>query len=157
MLSQAKSKDDVDRGQYIITAGLGIQVVFFALFIITSAIFHYRISRFPTNKSRGLQVPWQRFLIVLYASSMFIMIRSVFRIAEYVLGQDGVLLSHEYYLYIFDACLMFVTMVLFNIWHPSAIIGHGHIRTPSNDPVIESVGYEMGSGQKHTHASDARY
>lgn len=50
------------------------------------------------------------------------MIRSVFRIAEYVQDQDGSLLKTETYLYVFDATLMFLTMVLFNIFHPSKII-----------------------------------
>lgn len=38
------------------------------------------------------------------------------------MGKDGVLLQHEYFLYIFDATLMFGVMVLFNVWHPSKII-----------------------------------
>ena len=50
------------------------------------------------------------------------MIRSIFRIIEYVMGKDGVLLQNEYYLYIFDAVLMFLVVLLFNVWHPSAII-----------------------------------
>jgi len=38
------------------------------------------------------------------------------------MGQDGVLLGHEFYLYIFDSVLMFVAMVILNVWHPSRII-----------------------------------
>lgn len=71
----------------------------------------------------SLTVPWERHLLVLYVASALIMVRSVFRIAEYVMGWDGFLLNHEVFLYIFDAVLMFITMVLFNFWHPSEIIG----------------------------------
>jgi hypothetical protein len=39
------------------------------------------------------------------------------------MGQDGYLLDHEIFLYVFDAMLMFITMVLFNVFHPSRIIG----------------------------------
>ena len=38
------------------------------------------------------------------------------------MGSDGVLLGNEIYLYIFDAALMALTMILFNLRHPSLII-----------------------------------
>ncbi|CZR56903.1 related to RTM1 protein [Phialocephala subalpina] len=122
MLAQAKSADDQKRGTNTITGGLGIQVVFFGIFIVVAGIFHMRITKNPTVKSMSIPVPWQRYLLILYVASTFIMIRSIFRIAEYVQGQDGALLKTEVYLYIFDATLMFLTMVIFNIFHPSAII-----------------------------------
>jgi hypothetical protein len=49
------------------------------------------------------------------------MVRSVFRAIEYLQGFDGYLLSHEAYLYGFDAVLMFLVMVLFNYIHPSEV------------------------------------
>lgn len=49
------------------------------------------------------------------------MIRSVFRLAEYLQGNNGYLLHHEIYLYIFDALLMFITMVTFNVVHPCEV------------------------------------
>jgi hypothetical protein len=122
MLSTAKTASDQKNGQYAITGGLFIQVLFFGFFIVVSAIFHYRISKRPTHRSITVQVPWQRYLLILYVASTFIMIRSIFRIAEYVQGQDGSLLKTETYLYLFDATLMFLTMVLFNVFHPSKII-----------------------------------
>jgi hypothetical protein len=60
---------------------------------------------------------------VLFTASALIMIRSVFRVIEYVQGTNGYLLSHEIYLYIFDAALMCGAVVLFNIVHPSQITG----------------------------------
>jgi uncharacterized membrane protein len=122
MLAKAKDQSAVDLGQHIITGGLGIQVVFFGFFIVVAGIFHYRIARFPTTQSQSLSIQWERYLYILYAASLLIMVRSVFRIVEYVMGQDGILLKHEIYLYIFDATLVFIMMVLFNIWHPSKII-----------------------------------
>ncbi|TVY78580.1 Protein RTA1 [Lachnellula suecica] len=122
MLTQAKDNDGVKLGQNIIIGGLGIQVAVFGFFIIVSALFHIRIRRVPTQVSQSLHVPWEQFLFVLYAASCFIMIRSVFRIAEYVMGSDGALLKNEVYLYVFDAGLMTLTTFLFNLRHPSAII-----------------------------------
>ena len=50
------------------------------------------------------------------------MIRSVFRVVEYLQGFSGYLLSHEVYLYIFDAVLMLCVMVIFNLVHPSEVV-----------------------------------
>lgn len=36
-------------------------------------------------------------------------------------GNDGYLISHEAFLYIFDALLMLMVMVIFNVVHPSEI------------------------------------
>jgi hypothetical protein len=140
MLVKAKDSDGVKLGQNIITAGLGIQVLFFGFFIIVSAIFHLRIRAAPSLVSQTVNVPWQQYLFILYAASFLIMVRSVFRIAEYVTGQDGALLTHEIYLYVFDAGLMFLAMMLFNIRHPRNIISNvhkeGHVRDPESQGSI---------------------
>lgn len=76
----------------------------------------------PTSTSLASTLPWARYLWILYLASFLIMVRCIFRIAEYAGGQEGVLLSSEIYLYIFDATLMFLVMVIFNIQHPSLVI-----------------------------------
>lgn len=40
---------------------------------------------------------------------------------EFSPGNDGYIISHEAYLYIFDALLMFMVMLIFAIVHPSEI------------------------------------
>lgn len=57
----------------------------------------------------------------LYLGSFLIMVRSVFRAVEYLQGFNGYLLRHEAYLYLFDAVLMFLVMILFNWIHPAEI------------------------------------
>lgn len=128
MLSKAKDEDDVKLGNWIITGGLIIQIMFFGVFIIVAGIFNYRLRKVPTNRSLSADIPWQRYLLVLYVASGLIMVRSTFRVVEYIGGQDGVLLSTEIYLYIFDASLMFLTLAIFNIWHPSSIISKATMR-----------------------------
>ncbi|KAF4547296.1 RTA1-like protein 2 [Elsinoe fawcettii] len=66
-------------------------------------------------------LPWQRHMYVLYLTSALIMLRSVFRVIEYLQGNKGYLLRHEMFLYILDALLMFFVMVVFNWIHPSEI------------------------------------
>lgn len=118
--STGKTKpSNVDLGEDIILAGLLVQVFFFGFFIITGAIFHFRLNRVPTAASQS--VPWKSHMMVLYATNSLIMIRSVFRVIEYAMGNNGYLLRHEVFLYVFDSVLMFAVMVAY-IWkYPSEI------------------------------------
>jgi hypothetical protein len=156
MLAKAKDNNRVKLGQYIITGGLGIQVLFFGFFIVVIGIFHSRISMYPTTRSQALDAPWQRYLMILYIASGLIMIRSIFRIAGYVMGQDGYLLKHEIFLYIFDAALMFMAMVLFNVAHPSKIISkHKQLASSaSHDTEANTVDYLMPD---MNHQKDSRH
>lgn len=68
-------------------------------------------------------------LSILYVASVLISARSGFRIVEYMQGNDGFLMRHEVFLYIFDASAMWVVMWIFNVFHPSLIFGRkGRVR-----------------------------
>ncbi|KAJ5385386.1 hypothetical protein N7517_003297 [Penicillium concentricum] len=121
-LSSAKTQSKITLGQNIIIAGLFIQIAFFGFFVVTAGIFHYRLWKCCGCVSMSsIRVPWQKCFFVLYTASLFIMIRSIFRAIEYITGTDGPLMSTEVYLYIFDAALMFLTMVTFNIFSPKTL------------------------------------
>jgi hypothetical protein len=107
-------------GTKIIIVGLFVQLAFFGAFLVVAVNFHINIVRRPTTRSR-IGIPWQKHLKLLYATGMLIMVRSVFRAVEYLQGDDGYLLAREGYLYVFDALLMFIVMVLFNIMHPAEL------------------------------------
>ncbi|UKZ58111.1 hypothetical protein TrVGV298_011976 [Trichoderma virens] len=74
-----------------------------------------QLSAHPTQAAIDEVVPWRRYLTVLYSASGIILVRSVFRIIEYLQGNNGYIIRREYLLYIFDAVLMFLVMVLFLI------------------------------------------
>ncbi|KAL1614525.1 hypothetical protein SLS54_009699 [Diplodia seriata] len=152
MLSKADTANEVKWGERIIIGGLCVQLLFFGLFMIVAAIFHIRILRVPTATADALTVPWRRFLVVLYVASALIMVRSVFRVVEYIQGSEGYLMSKEMFIYIFDASLMFLTMVIFNIWHPSRIINnHAAAGRPSDESAHSD--HHMLQQWKPTHAS----
>ena len=122
-LSSAKSQSKINLGQDIIIAGLFIQIAFFGFFVVTAGVFHYRLYKCRDCDTRSaITVPWKNCLYVLYTASIFIMIRSIFRAIEYITGTDGPLMSTEVYLYVFDAALMFLTMVTFNIFSPKSLV-----------------------------------
>jgi hypothetical protein len=122
LLATADNRDSVKKGENMIVGGLFIQIFFFGFFMIVTVVFHIRINSRPTSRSLVLATPWEKLIWVLYISSLLILVRSAFRVAEYVLGKEGALQAEEYWLYIFDAILMALAAVLFNIFHPSRVI-----------------------------------
>lgn len=111
----------VKLGQTLIKIGLIIQLTFFAFFVLTSIIFHTRLGRNPTSATIHGSIPWKKYMWALYASSVLIFVRSMFRLAEYSGGANGKLLSKEWYSYVFDGCLMWGVMVGFNFVYPGSI------------------------------------
>ncbi|KAL5589931.1 hypothetical protein FOVSG1_011798 [Fusarium oxysporum f. sp. vasinfectum] len=106
-----------DRGEKIILAGLFVQIVVFGIFVITSGLFHRKCLQNPTLAARENAFPWKLDLNVLYTVSIIILVRSIFRVVEYLQGNGGYLISHEVFLYIFDAVLMAIVMIVFLIWY----------------------------------------
>lgn len=117
-------------GEHITIGGLCVQLVFFTFFLITSIVFHLRIRSRPTQQTlETRQDPvlrivhsWESVLWALYIASILILVRSIFRLIEYAQGNDGYLISHESFMYVFDAMLMLFTMVAMNVLHPSVIL-----------------------------------
>jgi hypothetical protein len=112
---------NVRLGEDIIVAGLFIQIITFGLFAVTAIIFHVRFQRCNPAEAHSKQAPWKQSLNMLYAVSALIMVRSIFRVAEFVTGQGGYPLTHEWTLYVFDSLLMFIVMFIFLVWYPSRL------------------------------------
>jgi hypothetical protein len=164
--------ESMHTGEQIIIGGLFVQLIFFGLFIAVSGVFHYRLVRdlplkkrygpsslFKSRQSRPIaqtsstvsraslnDLPWKRHLFNLYFASALIMVRSIFRVAEYIGGNAGYLLSHEVYLYIFDAMLMLFVMVSFNWAHPSQVTDAHQKRLRSGSPLELRESHDVASG-----------
>ncbi|KAF7128324.1 hypothetical protein CNMCM5793_002866 [Aspergillus hiratsukae] len=125
----AGSANSQDIGSYIIIAGLAVQLLFFGVFVLVACVFHFRFSNSQEAGSvvNSGRVPWTRswkgLLWVLYLVSGLILIRSAFRMVEFAQGFDGYLISHEIFMYVLDAGLMFVLMVVMNVVHPAGVLG----------------------------------
>ncbi|KAI4671000.1 uncharacterized protein J4E88_009395 [Alternaria novae-zelandiae] len=169
--------DALHTGEKIIIGGLFVQLLFFGFFIVVSAVFHYRVSRdlplkrryspfscFKSRQSHEIvqtwttvsrasldELPWKRHLFNLYFASALIMVRSIFRVVEYLGGNAGYLLSHEVYLYIFDALLMFFVMVAFNWTHPSQVTDAHQKRLRSGSPMELQHSRDMSTGADEEH------
>jgi hypothetical protein len=55
-------------------------------------LFHKCIKKSPTEQSLELNSTWRKHLYILYAANLLIMIWSVFRLIEYVMGNNSYLL-----------------------------------------------------------------
>ena len=119
--SHGNSSSTIQIGQDIIVGGLFVQMIFFGCFLLVAALFQIRIRKVPTPESVSDLIPWRKHLTALYAASILILIRSVFRVAEFIQGNDGFILGHEWFLYIFDSVLMLGVMLIFNAVHPSEV------------------------------------
>ncbi|KAJ5776603.1 uncharacterized protein N7511_001614 [Penicillium nucicola] len=122
LLATAKDKSKVNLGNNMIVVGLFVQIVFFGFFIVVSLVFHRRMLKTPMHAVGDSTIPWSRYMKILYIASTLVMIRSVYRVAEYVQGTDGYLQSKEVFIYVFDAALMLICCMLFNVFHPSKLL-----------------------------------
>ncbi|KAK3998194.1 RTA1 like protein-domain-containing protein [Cladorrhinum sp. PSN332] len=115
ILANAETESANNLGQAVILVGLGIQVLFFGFFIVTTIVFHLRINKNPTARSFSVTAPWRQLILILYASSVLIMVRSIFRMAEFGAGRESDLMTKEVYLLVLDAMLMFLVAAAF-LW-----------------------------------------
>ncbi|KAF4421765.1 RTM1 [Fusarium acutatum] len=122
MMSGANEGNNLMKiGEYVIIGGLFFQLAIFGIFIVVVRVFHRRMSRSPTNKSLESSIRWRHYLTTLYVTGGFIWVRSLFRVIEYLDGNDGYLMRTEAFLFIFDATLIWIVMVWMNWYHPSEI------------------------------------
>lgn len=121
-MATAKTKSEQKRAESVVLGGLAIQIVFFGFFIITTVIFHVRINKNPTARSYSVTGPWRQLIYALYISSVLVMVRSVFRMIEFGMGHDSVLMSHEGYLLGLDGALMFIVAAVLLWCHPSRVL-----------------------------------
>lgn len=106
-------------GENMIIVGLFVQIAVFGFFVIIALLFQRR----GCEHLRAISptVPWKKHMFALYGTSTLILIRSIFRVIEYLQGNAGYLLRHEVFLYVFDALLMFAVVVIMNAIHPGDI------------------------------------
>ncbi|TVY62778.1 Protein RTM1 [Lachnellula suecica] len=134
-LQASHSIATMNTGEKIAVTGLFIQIIAFSLFVAVAVVFHARMVKVPT--SRSSEVPWKKHLLALYISSGLIMVRSIFRVIEFIQGNAGYVFTHEWFLYVFDALLMLGVLGLFCWVHPGEI--RGYLERKGNSQEEDSV------------------
>lgn len=113
-------------GKWVVVAGLILQIICFGFFCAIAIIFHSRLRRYGPPDGSSAEVPWRRLMWVLYAASGFIIIRNIVRVAEYVEGFSGWIMTHEVMLFVFDAVPMLLLLALLFVFHPARLL-EGHL------------------------------
>lgn len=109
MSKQGSTKTDSN----LITAGLFVQIIFFGFFIVNEI-------RFTINFKKRCQFygsiskKWFFVNATLLLSSALILLRSIVRVVEFIQGFDGYIISHEYFIYVFDAVPMLLVIIAFS-------------------------------------------
>lgn len=85
MLVQADDQDAVKRGENVILGGLILQILVFGFFVVVTGVWHRRLGDRPTVAAN--EVPWKKYIWLLYAASACITIRNTCRVVEYALGR----------------------------------------------------------------------
>jgi hypothetical protein len=134
-------------GDALIKASLVIQIVVIALFCLLAGIFHRRCARGGITV-RQVWAP----LVTLYISMFLILVRTIYRTVEHFgvaqirpgPGFDPMSLSpiirYEWFFYVFEASLMLVNSVLWNVRHPRRYLPENYQVYLAQDGVTELEG-----------------
>ncbi|KAF9147638.1 hypothetical protein BG015_010679 [Linnemannia schmuckeri] len=76
----------------------------------------------PESRWMGLDRNTSLTVAALYFSSLFIIIRSVYRIVEFVQGHQGYLISHEVFLFVFDVVPLILAIGIWAIIWPTVLL-----------------------------------
>lgn len=133
-------------GDATIIAGLGLQVLMFAAFLVCCSIFHVRLRAHLVRVKRVSNLPWQSCLGMLYVTSLLIQLRNVFRMVEYAMNSEGYLVRMEWPMYAFDGAPMLVVMTCFLLWYPDQFQGpsDGSLELTNDLAIGPAVGSSHG-------------
>jgi hypothetical protein len=121
----SSSRNQQELGSHLTIAALAIQLVVIIIFVLLAAIFHRRCTR-ANIYVRAVSTP----LKTLYISMSLILIRCIYRLVEHS-GSTTVrlndfeslkalspILRYEWFFYVFEATLMLINSMLWNVWTP---------------------------------------
>ncbi|KAI8682615.1 hypothetical protein NCS56_00384700 [Fusarium sp. Ph1] len=135
-------------GEHISLAGLIFQVVTLICFCTLFADYVARAARSP-SKYR-LNKSMRTFLIFLFLSTVFILIRCAYRIAELGQGYFSALFRDEGLFIGLEGCMMCVAVLLLNAGHPGYAFDHGEAAVHEKDPPFESLANETNEDMSMT-------
>ncbi|KAI1370493.1 hypothetical protein F4677DRAFT_451371 [Hypoxylon crocopeplum] len=120
-------------GSSLTIAALVIQLVVIIIFICLAGLFHRRFSKAKILGNIHTKAVYT-LLITLYMSMILILVRCIYRLVEHT-GNTNVdldnieslrnlspILRYEVFFYIFEASLMLINSVLWNVWNPGRLL-----------------------------------
>lgn len=110
-----------DLARLLLLIGLFAQLAFFSVFIALMVYVHFS-PRFGFRAGGSLQ-KLRPVFVGLYAITLLLHLRNIFRVVEFVQGFAGDLARNENMLYIFDFGPVYACFLLFTFMHPGVWLG----------------------------------
>ncbi|KAJ7450701.1 RTA1 like protein-domain-containing protein [Mycena galericulata] len=134
-LTTQNNPSTVNIGNKIVLIGLGLQAASFSLFTLLLLVFGWRVqARFPevwrptpgkkpfTLFGRDQVGDWRILYWTMCVTCIGILIRSIFRIAEFAGGYNGFLATHEGFFYCLDSLPLWIAMSLYAFVWPARFL-----------------------------------
>jgi hypothetical protein len=113
----------MDIGKKVVLVGLIFSLVVFAFFVLIAVRFHRRLGDTPTAVlTLNPDVKWRRYMWALYSAYFALMIRNLVRTIQFGASRTAPVNTEEAYIYVFDAFLMFLVMLMVVVYHPGRLI-----------------------------------
>jgi hypothetical protein len=139
-----------DLGNNLTLAALALQLIVIVTFVALAGTFHWRCIK-VNIRTRAVLTP----LYTLYTSMTLILVRCIYRLIEHhgnthvdlddleALRSLSPILRFEWYFYIFEATLMLLNLILWNVWHPGRYLPSKYNVFLALDGVTEIEGEEV--------------
>jgi hypothetical protein len=105
----------ISKGQTVIEIGLAWGLAFIGLFFFVTCFVY--LSKTYTIKNHPDLALIKRMYVSLFITITLLLIRSVYRMVEFVQGTTGYVASHESFFGVFDTGLMILACVFYSMFH----------------------------------------
>ncbi|KAI9451626.1 RTA1-like protein [Lactarius psammicola] len=135
------SQTRVNVGSNIALGGTIFQLVAIILYCACAAEFlaryawnrPMRSARVAGEVSRGvMNQPLKRMLYAMSVMTIFIVIRTIYRVIEFVDGWNGKINSTQWYFIVFDGIMITLAMLTLNAFHPGVFLRESDFLVPTN-------------------------
>ncbi|KAK7681661.1 hypothetical protein QCA50_015395 [Cerrena zonata] len=127
----AAGADKAELGAKVFLVGLILQAISFVFFTIMYIHFLINVKKHESriwnrDAGNGMLKDWRGLAGALFASCVFILIRSVYRIAELSQGYGGAISKNETLFYLFDVLMLFHAVMVYTPFWPGKFIPSKH-------------------------------
>ncbi len=111
-------------GSKIILCGLFVQIITFSIFMILETRYVFMMTKNPTDTAIEMRYHpnklnnWHHLNWIMIVSCILIMIRSIYKVIEYIQGNTGYFMRYEAYTFIFDCIPIIFCCSLYAIFAP---------------------------------------
>jgi RTA1 like protein len=130
--------DAATTGINVLLFGLSLQLATFTVFLVALWMLVCRVR----IVEGGFEPKVKSLMVGITVASVFIEIRSVYRVVEFALGIDGYPFQHEWPLYVLEAVPVLFAIAALAWWHPIRLLPEGIV--PPKDTADANTALESG-------------